>query len=89
MMKNLSAETLYADYTQLAHHGQSGVSKEFYQYIKPEVCLWATPEWLWNNDKGNGFDTGPWATVETRRWMQELGAKKHIVAKDGTTIINI
>ena len=89
VMRSISAETLYADYTQLAHHGQSGVSKEFYQYIKPKVCLWASPDWLWNNDKGKGFDTGPWRTVETRRWMQELGVKKHIVGKDGTTIINI
>lgn len=49
-MKNCSAENLYANYTQMAHHGHNGVSEEFYQYIKPQRCFWATPEWLWNND---------------------------------------
>ena len=89
VMENCSAESLYADYTQLAHHGQGGVNKEFYQYIKPKVCLWAAPEWLWNNDNGNGFDSGPWATVETRSWMRELGVTEHIIEKDGTYNITI
>ncbi len=89
VMKNCSAESLYAHYTQLAHHGQNGVSKEFYRYIKPVRCLWAAPEWLWNNDAGKGFDTGPFATVRTREWMEELGVKEHIVEKDGTTVIRI
>lgn len=89
VMENCSAEILYADYTQLAHHGQNGVSQEFYQYIKPKTCLWASPEWLWNNDNGNGFDSGPWATLQTRKWMQELGVTEHIVEKDGTRCILI
>ena len=87
VMELCPAQSLYADYTQLAHHGQDGVSKEFYEYIKPRICLWASPEWLWNNDNGNGFDTGPWKTVQTRQWMQELGVTKHIVEKDGITKI--
>ena len=32
-MENCSAETLYADYIQLAHHGQDGVNEEFYKYV--------------------------------------------------------
>lgn len=87
VMSNLCAESLHADYTQMAHHGQNGVNKEFYQYIKPEACLWASPDWLWDNDNGNGFDSGQWHTVETRKWMSELGVEKHYVAKDGTTEI--
>lgn len=86
-MRICSAETLYADYTQLSYHGQGGVRKEFYQYIKPNVCLWASPLWLWNNDDGNGFDSGPWTTVKTRCWMQKLEVTEHIIEKDGTTKI--
>lgn len=89
VMQNCSAESLYADYTQLSHHGQGGASKEFYEYIKPQRCLWAAPEWLWNNDAGEGFDTGPWKTVITREWMSGLGVNEHIVEKDGTTIIDL
>lgn len=89
IMKTYSADALYSDYIQLAHHGQGGVSEEFYKYVKPKICFWAAPDWLWNNDKGGGFDTGPWATVKTRQWMQKLGVTKHIVEKDGTTKILI
>lgn len=89
VMENCSAETLYADYIQLAHHGQDGVNEEFYKYVRPKICLWAAPEWLWNNDNGGGFDSGPWTTVQTRKWMQELGVTEHIVEKDGTTAILI
>jgi beta-lactamase superfamily II metal-dependent hydrolase len=89
VMKNVKAADLIADYTQLAHHGQSGVSKEFYEYIKPKTCLWAAPDWLWNNDKGGGFDTGPWQTVRTREWMDSLGVENHIIEKDGTAEIQL
>lgn len=81
-------ELLYADYTQMAHHGQFGVSREFYEYIKPMRCIWPSPQWLWDNDAGDGFDTGPWATVRTREWMDELGVKTHIIEKDGTQKID-
>lgn len=66
LMELCPLSELQTDYTQMAHHGQAGVSKEFYEYIKPQKCIWATPEWLWNNDAGNGFDAGPWHTVRTR-----------------------
>jgi hypothetical protein len=72
----------------MAHHGQFGVSREFYEYIKPRRCIWPSPQWLWDNDAGDGFDTGPWATVRTREWMDELGVKTHIIEKDGTQKID-
>lgn len=83
VMNNCPLELLQADYTQMAHHGQAGVSKEFYQYIQPKRCIWPTPDWLWDNDNGGGFDTGPWQTVRTREWMEELGVTEHWIAKDG------
>lgn len=82
-------ELLRADYTQMSHHGQGGVSREFYEYIRPERCIWATPEWLWNNDRGNGFDSDIFQTVRTREWMESLGVTEHIVEKDGIQIIEI
>ena len=56
----------------MAHHGQQGVTEKFYRHISPQVCLWPTPEWLWNNDIGAGFDTGPYKTLETRGWMEKM-----------------
>lgn len=89
VMAQTSAQELHADYTQMAHHGQSGVSKEFYKYIEPKACLWAAPDWLWDNNKGDGYNTGPWKTLETREWMQELGVTEHIIQKDGTAKIEL
>ncbi|MBQ8174971.1 MAG: MBL fold metallo-hydrolase [Clostridia bacterium] len=88
LMQTCPCELLQTDYTQMAHHGQRGVTREFYEYIRPKRCIWPTPEWLWNNDKGKGFDTGPWQTVRTREWMAELGVTEHFIEKDGTQKIN-
>lgn len=83
VMKNVPLSLLKSDYTQMAHHGQNGVSKEFYDHIKPQRCIWASPKWLWDNDAGNGFDTGIWQTVRTREWVALPGVTEHIVEKDG------
>lgn len=80
-------EGLKSDVCQMAHHGQGGVSREVYAAISPTVCLWDTPDWLWNNDAGKGYDTHLFKTVEVRRWMDELGVKTHYCTKDGTNIL--
>ena len=88
VMRNCDLADLQTEYTQMAHHGQNGVTKDFYEYIKPKKCLWPTPGWLWDNNKdGNGYNTGPWNTLLTRAWMDELGVTEHYVAKDGTQVI--
>ena len=87
VMKNVPESELYADYVQMAHHGQAGADEEFYKYIKPKGCIWASPDWLWDCDNGGGIGSGPWKTLETREWMEKLGVKEHIVEKDGMTVI--
>lgn len=89
LLASCDAAELYADYVQMAHHGQSGVDENFYRTIKPAACLWSTPDWLWDNDNGGGVGSGPWKTLETRAWMQALGVTKHILNKDGTVCIDI
>lgn len=67
---------LSSDIVQMAHHGQQGVNEEFYKRVNPKVCLWCTPKWLWDNDPvGKGYDSGPYKTLETRGWIEKLGAK--------------
>lgn len=74
---------LDCDYLQMAHHGQNGCTEEFYKSIKFRACLWPTATWVWNNDVGGGFNTGPYTTVQTRRWMDEIGIKEHYNSIDG------
>ena len=74
---------LKADYVQMAHHGQHGVSEAFYKEVDPKFCLWPTPDWLWDNDNGGGRNSGPWVTLNVRAWMEKLNVEKHYVSKDG------
>lgn len=73
-------QKLKADYVQMAHHGNYGVSEVFYQVIQPQYGLWPTPLWLWNNAKGGVYDSGPWTTLETRQWMEDLNVKSNYVS---------
>lgn len=84
LLQRCDCNRLHTDYTQMAHHGQGGVNQAFYDTIRPQRCLWPCPAWLWDNDAGNGFDTGPFNTVRTREWVAALGVTEHYVAKDGT-----
>lgn len=86
---NTQKEKLKSDIVQMAHHGQSGATKELYEQINPTICMWPTPEWLWNNDSGEGKGSGPWKTLETRQWMEELKVKKNYVEKDGDITIKL
>ena len=81
-MKKLGSR-LKHDIVFLAHHGQNGVAKEFYAAVKPEVAIWPTPTWLWDNNNGGGLGSGPWLTNFVKCWMQELGVKKnYLLVKD-------
>lgn len=82
-------DKLKSDIVQMAHHGQAGATEELYKQINPTICLWPTPGWLWNNDTGNGENTGPWKTFETRNWMKKLNIKRNYIAKDGDITIKI
>ena len=82
-------EKLPSDIVQMAHHGQNGATEELYKKIDPKICLWPTPEWLWNNDKGEGEDSGNWKTKETRNWMENMHVEKNIIEKDGDQTITV
>lgn len=83
MLCHYQPEDLRADFVEMAHHGQNGVTFEVYRTISPKACLWCAPDWLWRNDAGEGYGTGTWKTLVTRCWMQDLGLKHHFVEKDG------
>lgn len=72
---------LKGDICKMAHHGQNGCNKEFYEAVSPEICLWPTPSWVWDNRNGN------LQTPEVRKWTEDLGVKKNYVSKDGSAVI--
>jgi beta-lactamase superfamily II metal-dependent hydrolase len=87
VLRTVMPEKIRSDFVQMAHHGQNGVGRGFYEAAAPKACLWSTPDWLWNNDAGGGYNTHSWKTVEVRGWMEELGVRHHFVNKDGTQVI--
>ncbi len=87
LLKSPMAERLKADYIQMAHHGQTGVSEAFYQHVAPRFCLWPTPLWLWDVDNGGGKGSGPWKTLEVRAWMEKLSIEKHYNMHEGLQVI--
>jgi hypothetical protein len=76
---------LKCDMCQMAHHGQNGCDRPFYEAVSPDVCIWATPSWVWSNVNG----TGNLRTLEVRAWMEELGVKQNYVSWNGTAVIEL
>lgn len=83
LVADLTKEELKSDILQMAHHGQAGVSQQVYEAIAPKICLWPTPDWLWNNDNGGGPESGPWSTSQTKIWMDQIGVNMNYIIKDG------
>ena len=83
-LQTIYGSDLQADVVQMSHHGSQGAYFGLYKVIAPKACLWPTPQWLWNNDSGSGYDTGSWETIDLYEYMRdECGVEIHYVAKDG------
>ena len=93
-----SRHLLKADIVQMAHHGHMNCGMEVYAAIEPEMCLWCCPDWLYDEPEVPRYladferakrrgRTRMYGTAVTRKWMEQLGVKKHYVTKDGTNQI--
>ena len=81
LLAEVGAEGLKSDIVQMAHHGQNGVSEAVYQAISPSICLWPTPQWLWDNSGAR------YTIPSTKSWMSRLGVQYHYCMKDGDQVI--
>tara|TARA_R110002074_G_scaffold178220_4_gene341770 strand:- start:15548 stop:16465 length:918 start_codon:yes stop_codon:yes gene_type:complete len=90
VLQNNDPEILRSTHVQMAHHGQDGVTKEFYEVVNAKTALWPTPLWLWeNNIDAKGINTGPWKTLIVKNWMDDLRIAQNIVAGiEGTSQID-
>lgn len=87
LLQACSPDKLCCEIVQMAHHGQGGVTRAFYGAVQPKICLYPTPDWLWDNDIGGGKDSGPFVTLETRRWMNELGVERSYPCAHGDFLL--
>lgn len=81
-------EKLESYAVQMAHHGQNGVTKEVYDAIKPKLCFFNAPKWLYDNDNGKGYNSGKWKSIIVREWVQEYRADS-ICAFNGDKVIRL
>ncbi len=90
VMANTDSKVLKANYVQMAHHGQDGVTKDFYEIVDPQYALWPTPTWLWeNNLDAKGYNSGNWKTLTVRKWMENLHIiKNYVSGNEGTVQID-
>lgn len=66
LLEKYGADALKSEYVQMAHHGQNGASKDFYDAIdcRNSIRLWPTPAWVWNTDSSSVY-----AVYQTREWL--------------------
>ena len=83
LLANVPRAELDCDYMQMAHHGQNGCDRHFYDTVNFRACLWSTPQWVWENNCGKGPGTGHLKTFDTRAWMDAKGIKEHHVSWRG------
>lgn len=84
-------DELKSDIVQMAHHGQNGAGEDVYKLVRPDLCMWTAPLWLYENNMWyynniefeNEFDSHHFKTVTVRKWMDKLGVKMHAVEGEG------
>lgn len=81
LLNESGAQMLKSDIVQMAHHGQGAAGEELYKAIDPSICLWPTPQWLWNNTEGR------YKIAQTKSWMSRLNVQRHYSTKDGDQVI--
>lgn len=95
-----SKHLLKADMVQMAHHGGLGCSMEVYAAIEPKVCFWCCRKESYNGevypavmDDKEALKKRDWIRMHkittVRRWMKQLGVKKHYVSGEGTNRITL
>lgn len=50
-------DELKADYIQMGHHGNGGLSEEFYRLVHPQVAFFDAPDWLMYPAEGSNYTT--------------------------------
>lgn len=63
-------EELKADYIQMGHHGNGGLSEGFYRMVHPKVAFFDAPDWLMYPEEGSSY-----TTPINREIMESMGCK--------------
>lgn len=63
-------DELKSSYIQMGHHGNGGLSEQFYRLAEPKAAFFDAPEWLMNPAEGLNY-----TTPVNRELMESMGAE--------------
>ena len=66
ILKDVNKDDLKSDIVVLSHHGQNGCGYELYEALSPQIALWPTTKYIYEN-VDNIYKTN-----ETIEWMEKL-----------------
>lgn len=81
-LESTYGEALKADYIQMGHHGNGGLSESFYRLVNPEVAFFDAPQSLMYPAAGTTY-----TTPANRELMKSLGAKVYYFATGDNNVI--
>lgn len=81
LLKNVDNKNLISDIVVVSHHGQNGVSKDFYKAVFPKIAIWPTTKKIYENiDK-------KYNTEDTISVLNDIKIKYSFKSFEGTFII--
>lgn len=75
---------IVCDYVQISHHGQTGVSDDFYKKLNPKNCIWPTNEYIYYAE---GVTKSGLGTTLTKMCISKLKVKRNFVTLGRDVVI--
>lgn len=82
LILNKYQDRLPSTYIQIGHHGNGGLTPEFYQKVHPEIAFFDAPEWLMHPEEGTSY-----TTEENAALMKGMGARIYSYATAPNEVI--
>lgn len=73
-------DRLKADYVQMGHHGNGGLSEEAYRIVAPKAAFFDGPQWLFD-------DTEKYTAAANRQLMESLGCEIYLLDEAPNSVI--
>ena len=77
---NGHGDRLKADYVQMGHHGNGGLTEEAYRIVAPKAAFFDCPEWIFADEE-------KYTATKNRKLMESMGCKIYLMDEAPNSII--